>query len=907
MARPLPLLLLSSLSARLVHAQEPPPDPPVEAELPVEPPPEEAPPVEAAPDPDAELIPPTLLHDVTPEYPADARARRAQGDVFVDLTVKIDGTVDQIEVLQGPDRLLELVSVEAARGLLFTPATQGGVPVEVRIRYRFHFDLGIADQGGNAVPGSLHGKVVDPDGLALPGAKIVLEGPEGFEPRQISAKDDGRFLLGFLPSGPYRATIEAPAFSPATFDVVVEAGELVERDFTLFPVGTYEIVVSYERSTWREVERGKLEPDKGTVTGSYTLTRRDIEANPGSMEDVSRAVHSLPGIVSDGDLLATFHARGGESDEVVFLLDRVPLESPFHLAGFNSIFNPDMISSVQFYAGAAPATVPASTSAVMAVESWDGTPRQEGGGLDGALDISASSLRALAMGPVGDHLTFALAGRRSYLESYFQVMKWANLLDTAFAAPEFSELSARMAWKPTSEHRVMLSAMRAGDSLGIVNSEDESLIEVNGSFELSNTLDFFSLDHRFQPNEQWTWQTTLAYTRDRSLMIRDLAGQSDQDVITRRAFARTDLTGSLGKHEPAVGVEASYTMVGIEGEIPDTRADPTWNQAPLSDYGYGDIKISHDAAWPEASLYAQEQYNGPVRLRGGARATWSGVTDELLVSPRAGVSVPLPSGTIPKASWGIYHRIPHDPRLFDETWGNPDIKSERAQHFVVGVDQGFPLPGEDAGGMVRVEGYLVQLDHLIVSPDNQEAIDAGTTFTNDGSGQNKGVDTMVAARVNRFRGSLSLSLLWATRTNPLNTVYSQTVSPGQDQRVTLGTTLEYQLTPRWRVTTKYAFHSGRPVSSVAYTGIDDPDSGVGLMQVSCLNCDRLGPYHAIDLRAEWRKAMKRYRLVLYGEVLNVTNFQSDFLPIVTVKDGERTDSMFKHLPARPFIGVRADF
>src|SRR5256885_11806893 len=87
----------------------------------------------------------------------------------------------------------------------------------------------------------------------------------------------------------------------------------------------------------------------------YQLTRRDIELTPGSLEDVARAVQSMPGVVGDPGLLATFFVRGGEADETVFYLDGVPLRNAFHLGGFASVFNPELIDNVELYAGAQPA------------------------------------------------------------------------------------------------------------------------------------------------------------------------------------------------------------------------------------------------------------------------------------------------------------------------------------------------------------------------------------------------------------------------------------------------------------------------------------------------------------------------------------------------------------------------
>ena len=203
--------------------------------------------------------------------------------------------------------------------------------------------------------------------------------------------------------------------------------------------------------------------------------------------------------------------------------------------------------------------------------------------------------------------------------------------------------------------------------------------------------------------------------------------------------------------------------------------------------------------------------------------------------------------------------------------------------------------------MGRVEAYAISLDNLVVNPDTEAAVSRGESYTNDGSGWNRGIDVLVAGRSGRWGGMATYGLLFAERTNPLNEVHPQTIAPPQDQRHTAGLAVEFQATTRWRFTTRYSFHTGRPMSTVTPAG---PDHVV----LTGLNDDRLGNYHALDLRAEWRRAYRRTRLSVYAEVLNVLNIQSDFLPITTVgADGQLEESMLAHLPIRPFIGVRADF
>ncbi|MEQ1504788.1 MAG: TonB family protein, partial [Myxococcota bacterium] len=824
----------------------------------------------------APVVPPVLTTATTPDYPQEAKERNLRGDVVVRVSIDATGAVTDVILVSGVHPLLDLPAIDAARRLSFAPATQDGAPVACQVDYRFHFDVAVVDAREGAAAGTLYGRIEDTDGLPIPHATVTLAGRPPIDRadglRVIDTGDDGRFSAPFLPAGTWDVTVDVGAIDgelgPVTFAVDVGAGQTVQ---STFPIVTdpNEIVVYGARKTWREVARGELLPDTSTVTGAYTLTRRDIEATPGSLEDAARAVQALPGVVGDADLLAGFNVRGGETTDVVFVLDRVPLDNPFHLAGFNSVFNPDMIKEVKFFAGAPPADVPAGTSGVMAVESWDGAPRTDAHDLDGAIDISASSARALVMGPLtkDESLTVAFAARRTYLEGYFQVMKWANIVDTAFAAPEYSELSARLAWRP-GRSRWMLTAMRSGDSLALVDSTDASLVNFEGTFQLRNSLQLYALDHTWSRGAAGEpgfveWRTTVATTIERSFLERDLGGATSRTYLTDRGYVRSDLSMMAGPHRFAFGVDGGVTALSAEGEIEDPRAVPVWANTGIVDLGQELVELAPIPAYPDASAYGQLEFDAPVKLRGGVRARYAGSTDELLWSPSAGLSIPLPSGTIPKLSFGLYHRTPRDPVILDPELGNPDIGSEHAAEWVVGVDQGFPLPGVDSGGLLRIEGYHTTRTGLVVHPDG-----ALGGYANVGSGTDHGLDVLIAGRAGRVTGTATYGYLVARRTNPLATVFSTVASPAQDQRHTLGLSTELQLTARWRATARYTFHTGRPVSTLAAAGDD-------FATVTCLNCARLGPTNDLALRAEWRKAYQRNLLTIYAEVLNAPNFKSD--------------------------------
>ncbi len=864
---------------------------------------------------------PVPLDAPQPVYPEAALHDHVGGTVILHLLVDVAGAVTDASVLQSVRADVDAAAVAAARGMRFTPATgDAGVPVPGAVDYAFSFALNVADEQGNPVAGTLSVHFLDHDGLDVPGVRFTLQPRDGSPAWSYVANTSGRVVAPFLPPGGYDFVCDLVGFSSASGEVDVHAGETRETTIRLTADGpARDVVVIGLRQRWHDVARAERKPDPQPETGVYALTRRDVESTPGALEDVARAVHKLPGVASDSDLLGTFAVRGMDASDVVFLLDRVPLDNPFHLAGFNSIFNPDMIENVDFYAGAPPSRMPDSSSAVMSVQSWDGQPKDDRRDLDGAIDVSMSTARAFVMGPIGpspkpgdkeaSKLTFAVAARRSYLEAYFGAMKALNLLDTAIAAPEYDELSARLAWR-FGKQRILLTGMRTSDHLALLDSSDASTITINGTFKLDDTVYLTSLDHRVDLGKG-NLESTLAYTTDASVIDKSIAGNVNRTTTRDQIYGRSDLTMPLGSRlDLRTGASVQARQYQFSGPVQDERWTPTWDALPICDRGLPLITLDGGAAQTQLSGYAEGQtkplFGGGkdfgLASRLGVRVTDVTRDGEILVSPSAGISVPLPTGTIPKITVGIYHHVVEDPLVISAEYGNPGIHAERSSQIVGGVDQAFPTFAGWHGGLIRVEGYYASLSNLVVNPDSEGAVASGETYTNEGSGRNIGVDAMVATSSDRVTLAFNGSFLDARVHNPMNTVFPQDYVPAQAQTWTFGASGELQATPKWRISARYDYHSGRPMSDVAVAS----DSTV--QQIN-LNTARLSDFHQLDLRVEWRNALPRLRLSVYLEVLSVAYaaWKSDFLLIATVQNYQLTQSMFYHLPTRPFLGIRGEF
>lgn len=77
---------------------------------------------------------------VEPEYPPTARQFRVSGEVIAELTVGVDGKVENISIMKG-NPLLNAAVLAALRKWTFTPFSVDGRPTRVKSTLTFQFKL----------------------------------------------------------------------------------------------------------------------------------------------------------------------------------------------------------------------------------------------------------------------------------------------------------------------------------------------------------------------------------------------------------------------------------------------------------------------------------------------------------------------------------------------------------------------------------------------------------------------------------------------------------------------------------------------------------------------------------------------------------------------------------------------
>lgn len=86
------------------------------------------------------IVPAKLLKKVQPQYPAEAREKRIEGTVKLQVIVRIDGTVTVQNVVEG-DPTLSPAAIEAVRQWRYEPWQLNGQPIELQTTIDVVFSL----------------------------------------------------------------------------------------------------------------------------------------------------------------------------------------------------------------------------------------------------------------------------------------------------------------------------------------------------------------------------------------------------------------------------------------------------------------------------------------------------------------------------------------------------------------------------------------------------------------------------------------------------------------------------------------------------------------------------------------------------------------------------------------------
>ena len=81
------------------------------------------------------------------------------------------------------------------------------------------------------------------------------------------------------------------------------------------------------------------------------LASEEVLRVAGSIDNIFRALDTLPGVAATDDFTSRLAVRGGTPDQNLTVMDGIEIHNPYRLFGITSAFNPETVENFQLTAG----------------------------------------------------------------------------------------------------------------------------------------------------------------------------------------------------------------------------------------------------------------------------------------------------------------------------------------------------------------------------------------------------------------------------------------------------------------------------------------------------------------------------------------------------------------------------
>lgn len=176
-------------------------------------------------------------------------------------------------------------------------------------------------------------------GEPIVGARVAISDLR----RATPSTAGGHFKLARVPVGMHHLTVRRLGYASRALDVIVPSeGAVVNVSLRPTPLELSGIEVRPRIPVRGDDQVDAARPFSGTVVSSRSLENHPLLAEPDALEGLVGGE-----VVTRPEAPTGLHVRGGAADQVAFLLDGVPVLSPYHPAGSFTAWNPDAIGRVE--------------------------------------------------------------------------------------------------------------------------------------------------------------------------------------------------------------------------------------------------------------------------------------------------------------------------------------------------------------------------------------------------------------------------------------------------------------------------------------------------------------------------------------------------------------------------------
>jgi hypothetical protein len=678
----------------------------------------------------------------------------------------------------------------------------------------------------------------------------------------------GFYSISLLP-GEY--TLRYSYIGYVTFEQKVK----VEKDFHL------DIELEPSSQTLDEVEITARRTDENVRAAEMSVTKMDVEVIqkiPALMGEVDliKAIQLLPGVQSTSEGSSGFSVRGGNPDQNLVLLDEATIYNPSHLIGFFSVFNNDAIKDVKLYKGDIPARYGGRLSSVLDVRMRDGNMKR----FSGTGGIGIISSRLTLEGPiVKDRSSFLVSGRRTYADIFLGLSRDEALRDNKLY---FYDFNAKANYMIGENDRIYISGYFGRD---VFKNEFAKML-------IGNATGTFRWNHVF--SQKVFTNVSLLYSHYTYNLGTPPGEPTGFEWLSHLEDIQLKLNGTWYPHpdhtvrfgassiyhtfDPGVAKGVGEETIFNEYALPKTHALESGlyasNEQKIGSrliLKYGLRFSLFNNVGPETVFNYDENFDPADSIvfgKGDFFNTYSGL------EPRLGITYVINEKSSVKASYS--HNYQYLQLAQNSTAGtpldiwfsaSPNVKPQIADQLALGYFRNFRNNSIETS----VEIYYKRIRNSIDFKDHAELLlnkflEGELRF---GDAWSYGLEFLLRVPEGRLNGWLSYTYSRTMREfrdinngNPYPAPY--------DSPHDVSIVLNYEISPRFSISTNWVYATGRPVTFPTGRALID---GAIVPIYSNRNAYRMPDYHRLDLSVTFRgkPSEKRFKGEWVFSVYNAYN------------------------------------
>jgi hypothetical protein len=695
---------------------------------------------------------------------------------------------------------------------------------------------------------------------------------------------DGTFRIADVRAGAYRLEITPAGAAPIQSDpVTVRAGLEGRVEVTLPSLEGLTQTVTVTAPAFVPAEEIK--------NSAYLIQQSEILTNAAALQDVSRYVQTLPGVVpGTNDFRNDIIVRGGSPLENLFIVDNIEIPNINTFANFASaggtvsILDANLIQDVTFLTGGYPAPYINRASSVLQITQREGSRDDIGG----RATFGFAGAGGVLEGPIGREKKGAwiVSARRSILDIFSDDVGFGGV-------PTLYTVNAKATYDLSPRDRVWLINVTGFDNIRLGRSDDTE--------DIADEINTFDIRYEGQRSATGVnWQRLLGERSVGLLGLTFSAARVDQqvkdlafggvvappDVPAEEVIATSPVVfrENSGENETTLKYDLTTEFgrsfkLQVGGSFKVFRIDydtesPYGNDSPyVQEPGFAPFSLTREFTSTQAGAYVQatQDLTRKLNVTYGARVDYYDYLSSTQVSPRVGASYAFNEAWSWRGSYGRYYQQPFFLFLaaFDQ---NRFLVPFEADHFVTGVSYTGP-------GRMRAtaEVYRKQYRNYPVAADIPQLslANIGDTFAtrdilfpllSEGRGEVSGVELLAERKPGgRWYGQASVAFSRARHAG-----LDQVLRPGSfDYPVVLNLSGSWLFADKWQASARAVYLSGRPYTPFDLVTSTRQNRGVfDLTQVNGLRAD---DYFRLDVRVDRTFTIGGQKVTFFAGAQNVTN------------------------------------